>query len=118
MKKPVTDFTPPEMTTRDSFSVLATPYWGLVFLLVMLPFYVAFFFIGGLFDIQTYTEEQVFAVYALIAGIGSDIFLRRWLHVALVVIRKPRIPFILFWIAAGIFVITFQPMENFPRWLG
>lgn len=117
MKRPETDFTPPEMKTRDSFSVLASPYWGLVFLLVMLPFFVAFFFIGGFFDLRAYADEQVFAAYAIIAGIGSDVFLRRWLHVALVVIRKPRIPFILFWVAAGIFVITFQPIENFPHWV-
>jgi hypothetical protein len=110
------DIAPPPMQKKDSFNVLTSPYWIGVFILVMLPFFVVFFYIGTFFEFQGISNEQRFAVYALLAGISSDTFLRRWLYVALAIVRKPRIPMILIWIIGCLVVLTFQPIKNFNVW--
>lgn len=116
MFKPEEDIAPPPIKKGESFSVLSSPYWIGVFILVALPFFVVFFFIGSFFDIQGISNEQRFAVYALLAGISSDIFLRLWLYVALAIVRRPRISVIVIWIMGCLAVLTFQPIKNFNVW--
>ncbi|MCH8322449.1 MAG: hypothetical protein IIB64_05170 [Proteobacteria bacterium] len=110
------DIAPPPMQRGESFNVLTSPYWIGVFILVAMPFFVVFFFIGSFFELQGVSHEQRYAVYALLAGICSDIFLRRWLYVALAIVRNPRIPMILIWIIGCLAVLAFQPIKNFSVW--
>jgi len=116
MFKPDENYAPPEMKQRDSFNVLSSPYWIGVFLLVALPFIVIFYFIGTFFGLEGISHEQRYAIISLLAGICSDVFLRRWLFVALAIIRRPMIPFVLLWIIGCLMVLTFQPIKNFDVW--
>ena len=118
MKKFKKNFFPPQMTKGEQFNVLTSPYWAAVFVLVMLPFFVLLLYIGSFFDNQGISNEQLFAIYAIFAGLGSDTFLRRWLFVSLVIIRQPRVPFILFWVVGSLFTVTFEPIKNIPTWFG
>lgn len=118
LKKPKKNFFPPQMKKGESFNVLTSPYWAAVFVLVMLPFFVLLLYIGSFMNTQGISNEQLFAIYAIFAGLGSDIFLRRWLFVSLVIIRQPKVPFILFWVVGGIITVTFEPIKNIPNWFG
>jgi len=116
MFKPEEEYAPPEISQRDSFNVLSSPYWIGVFLLVALPFTVIFFFIGTFFNLENFSYEQRYAIIALLSGICSDFFLRRWLYVALAIARRPPIPLVGLWILLCIVVLTLQPIKNFDVW--
>jgi len=121
MKKQTDDFTPPQLSKEDSFNVLSSPYWIGVFVLIALPFFAGFFYLGTMaldnwVEARALSNEQRSAIYSLLAGIASDQFLRRWLYVGLAIIRKPVVPFIMIWIFGCVGVITFEPMKNFGVW--
>ena len=122
MKKQDEDFSPPPITKEDSFNVLTSPYWMGVFVLTALPFFVVFFYFGTMvFEYfltpGDFTGEQRSAFIALLSGVASDQFLRRWLYVALAIVRKPRIPFIMVWIFGCLAVISFEPIRSFQTWV-
>lgn len=106
---------PPGMTTEDKFNVLSSPYWILVFVLLATPLFVMLTLIGNQIQVQGTSPEQVYAFNALFAGIMADLFLRRWLFVSLVIIRTPKVPFIIFWVVACFFVYAFEPFGFMVR---
>lgn len=108
---------PPEMRAEDKFNVLSSPYWILVFVLLATPLFVMLTLIGNQIQIRGTAPEQVYAFNALFAGIMADLFLRRWLFVSLVIIRQPKVPFILFWVVGCFFVYAFQPFGFVNRFI-
>lgn len=108
---------PPEMKAEDKFNVLGSPYWVLVFVLLATPLFVMLTLIGNQIKISGTIPEQVYAFNALFAGIMADLFLRRWLFVSLVIVRKPKVPFILFWVVGCFFVYAFKPFGFITRFL-
>ena len=106
---------PDKPRQAEFFNVLASPYWLLVFVLLSIPIFLLAVelesFAQKFVDLRPFSQEQKYAVYALFAGIGADIFLRRWLKVALVVIRTPPIPLLLAWISGAIAMFLFEPFD-------
>lgn len=98
--------------TQDTFNVLTSPYWVLVFILLTTPFTVISSVVLNNLELTTWTPEQKYALAALIGGLTSDLFIRRYLRVALVLLRNPRLPFIVFWLALCALVIGFQPARE------
>ena len=109
MEQPQDDFTPPELKKEDAFNVITSPYWLLAFILLSIPFFVLLTYVGSQIPVQTTTIQQVYAFNALFAGLAADIVLRKWLRVALVVLRRPRLPFVVVWVVACLVVFTFRP---------
>lgn len=97
------------MKKEEPFNVLGSPYWLLAFILLSIPFFVILTYIGSQIPVQRTTLEQVYAFNALFAGWAADVVLRKWLRVALVVLRRPRLPFIVVWIFACFIVFAFTP---------
>ena len=104
---------PPKLRKPEMFNVLTSPYWLLVFILLSVPIFLLAGQVSEYLGLGEFTPEQRNAVFALFSGIGADIFLRRWLKVALVITRSPPLPFVIAWVVAAIFVFAFQPFERF-----
>ena len=100
-----------EAPELEIFNVLAAPYWVIVFFLSSIPFFILAMFIGGKIDIRGLFPEQLYGIYALLAGTLADQAIRHGLKVSLVILRKPRVPFVLFWWVGCTIVIAFQPLK-------
>lgn len=98
--------------TQDTFNVLSSPYWVLVFILLTTPFFVISSVVLSNLELTTWTPEQKYAVAAIVGGLTSDLFIRRYLRVALVLLRNPRLPFIVLWLALCGLVIGFEPARK------
>ena len=68
------------------------------------------FLVGFLFGASV-GSDVVFGVYALISGVAADVIVRRRFNRLLLLWRRPRVPFILFWVALCGYVILFRPLE-------
>ena len=105
---------PDKPKRAEFFNVLTSPYWVIVFFLLAIPIFLLANQLSGYaqkyVDLRQFSTEQRYAIYGLFAGIGADIFLRRWLKVALVILRLPPIPFLLAWIVGAISIFLFEPL--------
>lgn len=106
---------PDKPKRAEFFNVLTSPYWLVVFLLLSLPIFILAnqleIYVQKFFDLRQFSTDQKFAIYAMFSGIGADMFLRRWLKVALVLFRRPAIPFLFLWIFATIAMFLFEPFD-------
>lgn len=98
------------MTKPEEISVLTSPHWIAIFLAIAVPTSLVPFFIGFIFGFSV-AHDFVFGSYALISGAFADFMIRWRLGRLLVVLRKPRIPFIILWILLCLYVMLFTPFE-------
>ena len=113
-KKDDSTLLPDKPKRAEIFNVLTSPYWAAVFVLLAIPIFLLANQLSGYaqkyIDLRQFSTEQRYALYILFAGIGADMFLRRWLKVALVILRIPPIPLLLVWIAGAIAMFLFEPL--------
>ena len=90
--------------------VLTAPQWPAVFVALAMILSLVPFIVGFLLGLSV-ASDVVFGIYALISGIAADMILRWKPGRILLVWRRPRIPFVAFWVALCAYVILIQPFE-------
>ncbi len=96
--------------TAEQISVLTSPHWIAAFFAIAVPASLVPFFVGFLLGFSV-ASDTVFGAYALISGLFADFVLRWKFKKALMVSRKPDIPFNILWVLLCLYVIAFQPLD-------
>ena len=96
--------------TVEKISVLTSPRWFAAFFAIAVPASLVPFFVGFLLGFSV-ASDAVFGTYALISGLFADFVLRWKFKKALMVSRKPGIPFNILWMLLCFYVIVFQPLD-------
>lgn len=95
---------------RQETSVLTSPHWlGVFVAIAAVTSFVPFLF-GFMLGLSV-ANDSVFGAYALISGGFADFIVRSKFGKVLLVFRKPRIPFIIFWIFLCLYIIVFNPLH-------
>lgn len=102
-------------STRDKSNLntgyIISPNWAAWFFLVggmlLLVIGVSVRFMLGL----SAAADQVFAVEALMSGVATDLFLRRFKRVRLLIAPKVEIPFAYLWALLCLYVFIARPFE-------
>lgn len=90
---------------------LAEPHWAAIFsvvgLVLLLPIGLTLTATTGLSS----ASDVVFAFEALTAGLLTELIFRRWLKRTLVLLKKPKVPFVYAWIVLCLYVLMARPFE-------
>ena len=96
--------------SRQEVSVLTAPHWIATFVLIAVPTSLVPFFVGFLAGLSV-AQDVVFGLYALVSGAFADFIIRWRFGKVLLVLREPRIPFIVFWALLCLYVMVARPFE-------
>lgn len=102
--------TPDEQETDDEILAITAPQWATAFVMLAAMLSTVPFLIGFLFGASV-SSDLVFGFYALISGVAADRILVKKFNRRLLFWRRPRITFVLFWIALCGYVMLFQPLQ-------
>ncbi len=101
----------PENEPELKITSLAQPHWAGIFFVVgfavLLPMGLILTATTGLSS----TSDVVFGIEAMAAGLLTELIFRRWLKRTLVLLKKPKIPFVSAWILLCLYVAVVRPFE-------
>lgn len=95
---------------REEISALSSPHWVGAFVAISVVTSFVPFLIGFMFGL-TVANDSVFGSYALVSGGFADFIIRSKFGKVLLVLRKPRIPFIMLWVLLSLYIIVFKPLQ-------
>ena len=95
---------------REEISVLTSPHWLGAFVAISVVTSFVPFLIGFMLGL-TVANDSVFGTYALVSGGFADFIIRSKFGIVLLVLPKPKIPFIMFWVLLSLYVIVFKPFQ-------
>ena len=99
-----------EEKERNEISVLTSPHWFGVFLIISIVTSFVPFLIGFILG-YTVSSDSVFGTYTLVSGGFADFIIRSKFMKVLLIFKKPKIPFIAFWIIFSLYIIIFKPFQ-------
>ena len=97
-------------TSQQEVSVFTSPQWLTIFFAISIPASLVPFLIGFTLGLSV-SSDIVFGSYALMSGIFADIIIRRKFGRLLIVLRKPRTPFVILWVLLCLYVMLFKPLQ-------
>ena len=101
---------PANSRTAEEVSVLTSAHWTAAFFCIAVPASFVPLIVGYFLGFSV-ASDPIFGIYALISGLFADVVLRWKFKKALMVWRKPRIPFNVLWVLLCFYVILFQPLD-------
>jgi len=102
--------TDPKKKEKQEVWVLTSPQWITTFFAIAVPASLIPFIIGFMAGLSV-AHDVVFGFYALLSGVFADFILRSKFNRVLLLLLKPRVPFIIFWLLLSLYVMLFSPLQ-------